>query len=57
MPHDRWKGVLPKKGVRARILYGGGDGERTRRAKTLYYIAVCDFNYKVKPFAGGTARN
>lgn len=24
-----------------------------RRAKTLYYIAVCDFNYKVKPFAGG----
>lgn len=32
-------------------------GERTKGAKTLYYIAVCDFNYKVKPFAGGTARN
>lgn len=24
-----------------------------REPKTLYYIAVCDFNYKVKPFAVG----
>lgn len=27
--------------------------EPEREPKTLYYIAVCDFNYKVKPFAVG----